>query len=78
MEKAGRKLTYEGMEAVKKLDTNKNGKLDEDEVDLGDDADGEDYNINIGTCTYCSIGQCMGAYACGGGGYYGRHHWWGK
>ena len=69
MENIGRKLTNKGMASIKKLDTNKNGKLDVDEVDLGDGSDGDDYNVNIGQCTYCQITQCMGAGSCVNSGF---------
>ena len=44
MEAIGRKLTDEGMKNVKKLDTNRNGKLDADEVNAKDYYGGEDFS----------------------------------
>ena len=59
------------MENVIKLDLNHDGKLDSNEVNF--DFDGDDYNINIGSCNGCYITQCMGAYSCVRG-----WGWWGK
>ena len=42
MENIGRKLTDEDLENVKKLDTNGSGKLDVDEVGLGDSSDSQE------------------------------------
>ena len=69
MENIGRKLTDEGIENVKKLDTNKDGKLDTDEVDV-DDA--SDYAITVGSCHMCRITECSHAFSCTHGYPWGR------
>jgi len=65
METIGRRLTEEGMNNVKKLDSNKDGKLDADEVDVKGDFVREDYTqTNIGNCCMCKIIDCAGEYHC--------------
>ena len=61
MENIGRKLTDEGLENVKKLDTNGNGKLDVDEVGLEDSSDGQDFffNVNGGSGIPIPYGYCF-------------------
>ena len=59
MEKAGRKPTDEGIEFAKKLDSNKDGKLEQDEVIVGD-SEGNDYMFSgMIPCFY------RGPYNCG-------------
>ena len=70
MENIGRKLTDEGLENVKKLDTNGNGKLDVDEVGLEDSSDGQDFFFNV--CILCNIVQCNNGLACIFGQNYAR------
>ena len=77
MEEAGKKLTDSGVEAVKKLDTNGDGKLDMDEMGLSNEGD---YIVNnIGQCIGCQIKNCQGAFACHGGYWWKpRPYFWGK
>ena len=76
MRSIGRNLTKEGFENVKKLDINGNGKLEEDEIHVGNDyfnfnrpfnpppSIRPDGSIYMDTCTMCEIIQCSDKFAC--------------
>ena len=57
MKSIGRELTEKGFKKMKQMDTNGNGKIEEGEVILGEDSEGNDYsaNTNIENCNGCII-----------------------
>ena len=62
MKSIGRELTVKGYKMMKEMDSNGNGKIEEDEVKIGEDSEGDDYNSN--TCFKCIIINCNVAFAC--------------
>ena len=46
MKSIGRELTEKGLKEVEEMDSNGNGKLEEGEVNLGEDSEGDDYSVN--------------------------------
>ena len=57
MKSIGRELTEKGFKKMKQMDTNSNGKIEEGEVILGEDSEGNDYSAinNIENCFGCNI-----------------------
>ena len=62
MKSIGRELTVEGFNKMKEMDTNGNGKIEEDEVKIGEDSEGDDYNSSV--CFKCLIWNCVGSFSC--------------
>ena len=70
MKSIGRELTEKGFKKMKQMDTNGNGKIEEGEVILGEDSEGNDYSANtyIENCFGCPIIQvvleCINDHSC--------------
>ena len=63
MKDTGRELTVSGFNKVMELDTNGNGKIEEAEVKIEGDLEGNDYSVN-NNCIGCSIWNCYTTFSC--------------
>ena len=66
MKSMGRELTEKGFNKVKEMDSNGNGKIEEGEVNLGEDSEGDDYSANNNNmpCIGCFIVNCFTTFSC--------------
>ena len=78
MKSIGRELTEKGLKEVEEMDSNGDGKLEEGEVNLGEDSEGNDYSVNIKQCITCFMVNCVNSYSCAAPGAAGKinfkHH----
>ena len=63
MKSIGRELTEKGLKEVEEIDSNGNGKLEEGEVNLGEDLKGDDYYYD-NYCIHCFIVNCYNTFSC--------------
>ena len=64
MKGIGRELTEKGFKKVKEMDIDGNGKIEEGEVNLGEDLEGDDYSANNKHCIGCFILNCVASFSC--------------